>query len=307
MLRLISCPAMSVSGSQKARGLLGLWADAAGRTGDAEALATALGLTLMADGPDELASLRETDGLLLVLADGRLELRSTRRGGPGAVRAEFVDGSAGRRLRAARGGGELLARAVGLTSGGSAAAGTRMTSVLDATAGLGFDSALMAVLGADVVAVERHPVVAALLADGLRRAQASPDVAARLGGRLRLFFGDARTRLVELAQASALSRPDVVFIDPMFPAGRGSAASRKQMQMFRDLLGDDLDAAELLPMARACATRRVVVKRPRHAPQLAGQAPDVTYAGSSTRFDAYLRHDRPRPAADHAAPDQPVR
>jgi len=286
---------MSVSGSEKARGLLGIWAEGSGQARAAAMLAAELGLPVLADDPGPAAALGAADGLILVLTAGRLELRSTSRRGPGAVCAEFVEGGAGRRLRAARGGGELLARAVGLSPGGSGSSpGTR--TVLDATAGLGFDSALMAVLGAEVLAIERHPVVAALLADGLRRALTDPDVAGWLGGRLRVAAGDARTSLAELARGPESARPDVVFIDPMFPAGRGSAASRKQMQVFRNLLGDDRDADELLPLARACALRRVVVKRPRHAPVLAGQTPDVSWAGSSTRFDAYLRHERTRPA-----------
>ncbi|HTE04564.1 MAG TPA: class I SAM-dependent methyltransferase [Planctomycetota bacterium] len=225
-------------------------------------------------------------GLLLVVTAERLELRSTARGGPGAVFVDFLAGPAGRRLRAATRGGELLARAAGLPTG--------CRTVLDATAGLGGDACLLALLGAEVTALERHPVVAALLEDGLRRALAAPAFAARLAGRLRVERGDAHAHLARLAAAPPEQRPDVVLIDPMFPELR-SAAPRAAMQQFRALVGDDADADSLLPLARACARRRVVVKRPRHAPALGGQPPQVAYRGSSTRFDAYLAQPLPLP------------
>lgn len=41
--------------------------------------------------------------------------------------------------------------------------------ILDATAGWGKDAAILASFGADVVMLERHPVMAALLADALSR------------------------------------------------------------------------------------------------------------------------------------------
>jgi 16S rRNA (guanine1516-N2)-methyltransferase len=217
----------------------------------------------------------------LVVTPERLELRAPGPHAPGPVWAEFVAGAAGGRLRRAGRRGELLARAAGLASG------TR--TVIDATAGLGGDASLLAVLGCRVTAIERHPVVAALLRDGLRRAQAAPVVGARLGDRLQVVGADARSWLATLAARPADERPDAVLIDPMFPAKRGTAASRKEMQLFRLLVGGDEDAAELLALARAVARRRVVVKRHAQAPPLGGERPDVVHPGASTRFDVYVR------------------
>ena len=60
------------------------------------------------------------------------------------------------------------------------------------------------------------------------------------------------------------------------------------MQLLQRLLGEEADPAELLEAARASATERVVVKRPRRAPPLAGTAPHHSLTGRSTRFDVYV-------------------
>ena len=132
--------------------------------------------------------------------------------------------------------------------------------------------------------VERSPVIAALLADGVQRALAHPettDAAARLS----LYVGEARAALSNLSEPE---RPDTVYLDPMYPETGKKAAKRKEMRLFRRLVGDDLDAGDLLATARQVATRRVVVKRPAKAPALADQKPDAVIPGKTTRFDLYL-------------------
>jgi 16S rRNA (guanine1516-N2)-methyltransferase len=219
----------------------------------------------------------DPDTLWLCAADGRLELRSPARR-HGAIRAELAEGLFDRRRRRAGVRSEPLARAAGLGKGPP-------PRVLDATAGLGRDAALLAWLGCEVTAVERHPVVAALLADALERAAQRPELAAAFQGRLRLIVGDARD---VLAAARGDAAPDVVLLDPMYPVARRSALARKELQALRQLVGDDEDADALLQPALAAARRRVVVKRHAHAPPLAGRAPDLRLPGASTRFDVYL-------------------
>ncbi|RMD79651.1 MAG: rRNA methyltransferase, partial [Gammaproteobacteria bacterium] len=167
-----------------------------------------------------------------------------------------------------------LARAVGLR-------GRRELRVLDATAGLGADAWVLAGLGCRVTAVERHPVVAALLADGLRRAALAGGWAAERAGRIRLVQGEAREVLEEEGPWEAAC------LDPMYPERRASALPRRAMRLLRELVGEDPDAGALLEAALARA-RRVVVKRPRRAPPLGGREPHHRVAGSSTRFDVYL-------------------
>jgi 16S rRNA (guanine1516-N2)-methyltransferase len=155
--------------------------------------------------------------------------------------------------------------------------------VVDATAGLGGDAFLLAVAGFCVLAIERHPIVFAALAEGLRLAEADPKLSRWLGGRLRVVQGEARDILPGLVDVAA------IHLDPMFPAKRKAALPPKDMQQLRSLVGEDLDSAELLAMACSVAPR-VAVKRPRHAPALGGE-PDAVIRGKLARYDVYLRRN----------------
>ena len=57
-------------------------------------------------------------------------------------------------------------------------------------------------------------------------------------------------------------RPDVVYLDPMYPERRKTAAVKKEMAYFHDLVGVAQDEAELLDAALDTAKKRIVVKTP---------------------------------------------
>jgi 16S rRNA (guanine1516-N2)-methyltransferase len=211
--------------------------------------------------------------LLLTVFAARLEVRSTQRGGPGPVFVDFVGGRLGYNRRAGRFG--RLFDALGPRSA--------TETVLDATAGLGQDAFLLAYHGYRVTAVERSPIVAALLADGLERASGVPKLQQAVTTRLRLVRADARDYLLSLAPAQA---PAVVYLDPMYPVGKQAALVRKELRILRQLVGDDEDAGELFVAARRVARRRVVVKRMRSSPALAPE-PSRTYQGRAVRYDVY--------------------
>jgi 16S rRNA (guanine1516-N2)-methyltransferase len=233
--------------------------------------------------------------LLLVATPRRLELRVHRgdkelvKGKAVAADLESLDvtSSAGRSLK------QPLARALGIKKRSDPP-----LTVIDATAGWGEDTWLMAALGCRVLAVERNPVLAMMLRDAIFRAGVEhPDLLARVHP----VRTDARAllrRLVEArdseraddlpAQVQAFLRPDVVYLDPMFEAGR-KTAERKPMKVLRLLVGPDADSDALLAPALAAAARRVIVKRPSKAPPLAGQKPSTTYEGKGVRYDAYIR------------------
>lgn len=194
---------------------------------------------------------------------------------PGPVRVDFVSGAAAHRRQFGGGSGQMIARAVGL------APGVRPT-VLDATAGLGRDAFVLASLGCEVTLVERHPLIAALLEDGLRRA-AVDATAGEIVARMRLLPGNA----IGLMRDWSGETPQVVYLDPMFPHRDKSALVKKEMRLFRPLVGDDEDAPALLAAALALASHRVVVKRPRKAPAVEGPAPGYALEGNSSRFDVY--------------------
>jgi len=216
--------------------------------------------------------------LHLAVTETRVELRPTRFGSLGPVYVDFGRNRQGRRPTLGGGPRQPLARALALRHG--------KPVVLDATAGLGADTFLLATLGCTVTAVERSPVVHCLLRDGLLRAQESDSPLVRATtDRITLLRGDSREVLAQLAPETA---PDVVYLDPMYPPRKkASALAKKQMRILRLLAGDDEDAGELLVRARQVAGRRVVVKRQRHAPPLARDR-IVAHGGKTTRYDVYL-------------------
>jgi 16S rRNA (guanine1516-N2)-methyltransferase len=157
-------------------------------------------------------------------------------------------------------------------------------SVVDATAGWGVDAATLAAAGREVVLVERHPVLAALLRDVIERGRAAGHPAAL---RMRLVEADARAWL-------ATAATDVVLLDPMYPeAGDRGARKGEALHLARRLVGDDLDQDQLLAAARRAARRRVVVKRPLRAPVLAGRVPNGTLRGRTVRYDLYAPEEAP--------------
>lgn len=215
-------------------------------------------------------------GAYLILDAEGLSLHGD--GGSGRLRVDFGGGRVGWRLEHGGGRGQAVARAVGVKKG------RPLPRVLDATAGLGRDAAVLATLGCEVLAVERHPAVHALLEDGLARA------GERFQGRLHLLQGDSRALLEEAARGAgpiADFAPDVVLVDPMHPPRRKSALPKQEMRLFRALLGADEDQLALLAAARALPGARVAVKRPAGEPPLAPGA-EHAVEGRTTRFDVYL-------------------
>jgi 16S rRNA (guanine1516-N2)-methyltransferase len=177
------------------------------------------------------------------------------------------------RRRIAGGKRQLLARAVGLHKRAD-------LHVLDATAGLGRDAWTLAALGARVDMVERQPQLAALLRDALARSLDDP-AQREIAARVQVLEQDAAALLTSGAQW------DVVHLDPMYPDHGRRALPQKEMQLLRELAGDDADADALLPLGLAACRLRVAVKRQLHAPPLAGRAPDFTLTGTQARYDIY--------------------
>lgn len=214
----------------------------------------------------------------LVLRSDRVQLEwvTSEAHRPTPLFVDFAGGSAGHR---ARQGGmrQMIARAVGLRK-------NQPLWVVDPTAGLGRDAFVLAALGCTVSCAERHGVVWALLADGLRRARADAAVAAA-ANRMTLQRRDGLVWMEELSKQSP--RPDVVFLDPMFPPTKGGAAVKKELQLLREIIRESQDERCLLETALACARRRVVVKRPRHGIEIPGRPPSFTIKGESARFDVY--------------------
>ncbi len=192
------------------------------------------------------------------------------------VVVDFCAGATAHRRKFGGGKGQDIAKAVGVSA-------AYIPTVVDATAGLGRDSFVLATLGCDVTAIERQPVVAALLQDGLGRARLDTEVA-EIVGRIRLVHTSAHQWLASQTENSV----DVVYLDPMFDHDpKQKAAVKKDMQAFREVVGQDSDSDDLLGPALSAARCRVVVKRARKAQPLAGRAPSYRITGKSNRFDVY--------------------
>jgi 16S rRNA (guanine1516-N2)-methyltransferase len=75
----------------------------------------------------------------------------------------------------------------------------------------------------------------------------------------------------------------------MFPERAKRAAVKKDMQLTQALMEGDPDPEPetTLQTLRNAATRRVVVKRPLHAPALGPDTPQGSVRGKSVRFDVY--------------------
>lgn len=219
------------------------------------------------------------NGFQLQLGEEYLQLVQLDNAAAGAVHVDFVAGAVAHRRRFGGGRGQTIARAVGLKGGAN-------PTVVDATGGLGRDAFVLASLGCHVTLIERSAVVAALLEDGLSRAAQDEEIGSWVRQRMQLVHSDAVSWMEALPEADF---PDVVYLDPMFPHRRKSAQVKKEMRLLQHLLGGDEDADTLLPAALRIARKRVVVKRPDYAPDLAGIAPTMRIASKKNRFDVYVR------------------
>ena len=210
----------------------------------------------------------------LVLTASRLEIRVPQLGGP--VFIDFTAGKNQHRRQFGGGRGQPIAKAVGLKKGAN-------PSIIDATAGLGRDAFVFASLGCQVTLIEQQPLVAALLADAIQRAQTDSETA-EIIARMQLQHGNAMDYLASLSEAE---RPDVVYLDPMYPAREKSALVKKEMQLLHQLVGPDSNSEDLLNLARKVALKRVTVKRPKGADYFANQRPHVSIESKNTRYDIY--------------------
>jgi len=233
----------------------------------AQALADELHLPLVNREPQAV-------DLLLVATAQRLELRQTHKGAPGAIFVDFVSGKNAFRSTPQNLQKELIARAIQVKS-------QPRLRIIDATAGFGQDAFIAASLGHEVQLIERSPIVAALLKDGLMRLR-EKDTQIKLS----LVASNA---ISYLQQLSADAYPDVVYLDPMFPERVKSALVKKEMRLLQQLVGQDQDAPQLLQIAKTVAKYKVVVKRPRLAPFLGDDTPSFSLQGKVGRFDIYRK------------------
>lgn len=218
----------------------------------------------------------EEDPFYLEVANDRLQLRKADEPRMGPVVVDFCSTVSRHRLKYGGGRSEMIAKAVHVR-------GAVIPSVVDATAGLGRDAFILASLGCRVHMMERNFVAAALLDDGLRRAGEDAEIGGWVRERLTLTAADSHE-----AFAALPFKPDVIYLDPMFPEKKNSAHVKKEMRVFQELIGTAADDGALLEPALRTAGQRVVVKRSIGAPWLNDRKPHAHIKGKTNRFDIYM-------------------
>ena len=172
---------------------------------------------------------------------------------------------------------EFLVRAAKPASFGDA------PTALDATAGLGEDSLLLAVAGFDVTMCERDPVIAALLRDSLMRAADVPELSDAV----------SRMKLIECDSVGYMRGidvpPDVILLDPMFPERKKSGSVKKKLKLIQMLEGPCCDEELLFSAAYDLGPKKLLIKRPAKGPYLSGKKPDYSITGDSVRYDCFAR------------------
>ena len=230
------------------------------RREEAEALAAHLHVPLTETEVPSLTLRLDAGGL--TLTDGTLSLQ-----------ADFTHMLP--RLKPQNLGGEMLVKAAKMKD-------IPCPTLIDATAGLGEDSLLLAAAGFHVQLYEYDPVIAALLRDALRRAAEVPELS-EIVGRMELHEADSIAALPMLRDA-----PDVVLLDPMFPERQKSALIKKKFQLLQQLEAPCTDEEALLSAAIAAHPRKIVIKRPLKGAYLAGRKPGYSLTGKAIRYDCLV-------------------
>lgn len=197
---------------------------------------------------------------------------------------------------------ELLLQAAKLSAG---------SKVIDATAGFGHDSLILASTGAQVTMLEQQPLMALLLLTEQQRMSTQPNWQ-KLMSRLHIINTDALSYFSSLQHIQAedsissdatKQKVDVIYLDPMFPmdsyqdskTGKGAKVG-KQMQALHGLAQPPtlVEEQQLLQSAQSLLSNnqqqagRVIVKRPQQAALLAQQQPTETWQNEALRFDGYF-------------------
>lgn len=194
----------------------------------------------------------------------------------GVLNLDFLADSRYQR-RGHRGKSELIAKALGSQRG--------VKSVYDGTLGLAEDAIFLTQLGFHVTGCERSPWIYLLLKDAERRARLEDSEFS-----LEVQFGSAQEVFKDML-TDFEKRPIVIFLDPMFPDKKKTALPRKEMQIFRDVVGEDEDASTTMEYALKATRDGVVVKRPLKAPALQPTSGPVSvthsFEGKTVRYDLY--------------------
>ena len=213
-------------------------------------------------------------GFLVEVQQGVIRARQNTPGSA-PVTVEFTRGRNAHRQRFGGGINQHLCRAVGLNKHPG-------LHIVDANGGFARDAFVMASFGAHVTLLEQSNLLCETIYHALECAVAEAETA-EIASRIEVVNTDSVDYLMRLPAFAT----DVVYLDPMFPERRKSAAVKKDMQLLRALAGPDTSAAQLLGVSLYKAKRRVVVKRPVHADPISPERLTGEVRATHTRYDIY--------------------
>lgn len=170
---------------------------------------------------------------------------------------------------------EMLVKAVRIK-------GCQEINVIDATAGMGEDSFILAAAGFNVELYEYDPVIAALLEDAIVRAKSDP-LLSQIASRMSFHNEDSIAAMKSLKEA-----PDVILLDPMFPERQKSALVKRKFQLLQQLERPCSNEEELFEAAIMANPKKIVIKRPIKGPYLAGKKPSYSLSGKAIRYDCLV-------------------
>lgn len=156
---------------------------------------------------------------------------------------------------------ELLAKAIGYKKG------KEKPKVLDATGGTLKDSLLLLSIGADLIVCERNPISAALISNAISQNNLN----------LEFYYGSSNDKVFDA---------DVAYYDPMYDHTNSKSLAKKEMRIFREVIGQDQDQVKVAEFLLQNYSR-LVIKRSIKAPSIL-EKPSIVFKGKSTRYDVYL-------------------
>jgi 16S rRNA (guanine1516-N2)-methyltransferase len=191
------------------------------------------------------------------------------------LKCSFIEGPILHRLKYGKGRGQNLAKAVGFKF-------NKNRTIIDATAGLGYDAFILASLGANVTLIERSEKIYDLLKAAISEAKLYGGEISNIVNRMNLLFGDSKDILPNIA-------PEVILIDTMYKDRKKSALVKNDMRLVREVVGSDSDHVELINVALNNASKRVVIKQPRYAETLDNiKGCSHQILGKTIRYDVYI-------------------
>lgn len=155
-------------------------------------------------------------------------------------------------------------------------------TVVDATAGMGEDSLLLAAAGFNVILYEYDPIIGALLEDTIKRSKEIPELS-EIVSRMELKLENSIEGMKKLDFS-----PDVILLDPMFPERQKSGMIKKKFQLIQQLEKPCDDEEALFDSATLANPKRIIVKRPQKGPFLADKKPSYSLDGKAIRYDVYI-------------------